>query len=256
MRLSENRNYSWTATVADDARTYDINGQTGPDDFSRVRMPAINSLRRRLARGVTDTDVEFIFRGNVDCVVATERGWLRPEELPPAQLEEKTGTSLSRRASAEIDVTTDRAGAPGGGSPGLSVPLPGKSEPRARDYSNLQRGLSRPHEELGIIVSCHRELKVEGNVVTGSLTERGAQLLLVRDGHPEISPQQASGLFTLWLNEGMVARYRVQLSGQLEIATAGARRTLIVNQTTDTVLKAIGTTRVEIPEEARLKLAQ
>lgn len=244
MRLSASPNYSWVATVTDDARTYDISGQTSSEGFSRVRMPAINTLRRRLARSVTDTEVEFIFRGNVDWVVATEQGWLRAEELPPAQAEEKTGTPPRPNSGANST------------SSGLPGSLPGEPEGRARNYSNLQLGLSRPHEELGIIVSSHREITVTGSVVTGALTERGAQLLLVRDGHPEITPQQARGDFTLWLQGGVVIRYRVQLAGRLEITTTGTRRLVDVNQTTDTRLHAIGTTPIDIPEPARLKLAR
>src|ERR1044071_6730315 len=69
MRLSEQPNYSWVATISDDARTYDIVGKTVRGGFTRVKMPVINSVRRSLGRGVTDTEVDVIFRGNVACVL-------------------------------------------------------------------------------------------------------------------------------------------------------------------------------------------
>src|SRR5215213_6929285 len=83
MRLSDKPNYSWVATVSDDARTYDIDGKTTRGGFTHVKMPAINAVRRRLGRSVTDTRIDMIFRGNVACVIETDNGWLRPEELPP-----------------------------------------------------------------------------------------------------------------------------------------------------------------------------
>jgi hypothetical protein len=254
MRLSEKPNYTWNATVTDDARSYDIAGQIGPEGFSRVRMPAINTVRRRLGRSVTDTEVEFIFRGNVACVVATDQGWLRPEELPPPPENEKKGNASRRGATGDTKSVSVRSGGVDLGPPGLNVPLPGEAENRPRGYSNLQPGLSLPHEELGIIVSSHTEFKVEGDIVTGALTELGAQLLLVRDGRPEIVPRQATGTFKLWLRDGLVTRYQVRLSGQLQIVTPGGRQQVAVNQHTDTVLKNVGATRFEVPEEARRKL--
>ena len=38
---------------------------------------------------------------------------------------------------------------------------------------NLQLGISHPHEELGVIVGSHRELAIDGHVVSGVLTRLG-----------------------------------------------------------------------------------
>src|SRR5215212_3330822 len=81
MRLSEQPNYSWVATVSDDARTYDIVGKTARDGFTAVKMPVVNSVRRQLRRSVTDTEMDIIFRGNVACVIQTDEGWRKPDEL-------------------------------------------------------------------------------------------------------------------------------------------------------------------------------
>ncbi len=258
MRLSDQSNYSWVATVSDDARTYDISGQTVTGAFTRVKMPVINSVRRRLGRSVTDTQIEFIFRGNVTCVIATDDGWLRPGELPPPP---------------EVDSEVDRIVNPAGstGTPGArsisggvikgtvirsSSSPPGDTDERQRGYSNLQLAISHPHEELGVIVSSHTEFKVEGEVVSGTLTDLGAQLLLVRDGQKEITPVRAAGTFKLWLREGLVSRYQVRLEGVLQVNTPGGRRQVAVNQNTETVLKEIGTTRFEVPDQARIKLGR
>jgi hypothetical protein len=81
MRLSDEANYRWVTTVVDDARTYEIRGQTIKGEYTHVKMPMVNSVRRRLGRSATDTDIEAFFKGNVHCVLETEDGWKTVEEL-------------------------------------------------------------------------------------------------------------------------------------------------------------------------------
>jgi hypothetical protein len=252
MRLSEKSNYSWVTTVSDDARTYDIDGKTVRGGFTWVKMPAINSVRRRLGRSVTDTRIDMIFQGNVACVIQTDEGWMRPEELPPPEDPDSDLLLLPATGHAPL----------GGGMPGVitksTVIRRGKrSDPRddeERNYSNLQLAINHPHEELGVIVSSHQEFKVEGDVVTGTLTDLGAQLLLVHDGQKEISPRRAAGTFKLWLRDGIVAKYQVRLEGVLVIDTPRGRRQVDVHQTSDTLVKDVGTTTFDVPAQARSKL--
>ena len=87
--------------------------------------------------------------------------------------------------------------------------------------------------------------------LTGTLTALGAQLLLVRDGHPEIIPEEASGTFTLWIRDGLVYRYKVQLNGYLAVRTPKAIYRLKVKQATTTAIQAVGTTNVVVPDDVR-----
>ena len=252
MRLSDQPSYSWVATVQDDARTYDIDGKTVRGGFTHVKMPVINTVRRRLGRSVTDTRIELIFRGNVACVLRTEDDWKTPEELPEPQEERDTDPPNTRPGSA-----IPGAGAIYGGlMKGAVIRRPATRIPERdeQQYSNLQLGISHPHEELGVIVSSHVDFVVEHDTVTGTLTDLGAQLLLVRDGQKQITPQRAAGTFKLWLRDGMVSKYQVKLQGILTVDTPNGRRHVAVNQTTHTILKDIGTTKFEVPEQARVKL--
>jgi hypothetical protein len=252
MRLSDQPNYSWIATVADDARTYDIFGKTVRGGFTQVKMPVINSVRRKLGRSVTDTQVDLIFRGNVHCVIETEDGWRKPSELPML-----SWNAPEARRSRPPPSVGPILGSSRVSLQGATVPQPGlanRNTPNERSYSNLQLALSHPHEELGVIVGSHDTLNVEGAVVTGSLTELGAQLLLVRDGQKYIEPIAAHGTFKLWLRDGMVTKYQVTLEGTLNVHLQSGRRKVEVHQTTDTILKDIGTTNVEVPDQARVKL--
>jgi hypothetical protein len=135
-------------------------------------------------------------------------------------------------------------------------PPPSDENDPKRSYSNLQLGLSLPHEELGIIVSSHASLNVEDGVAAGTLTELGAQLLLVRDGQKELTPLRGAGTFKLWLRQGSVEKYQVRLEGIIQVDTPNGRRQLAVTQTTDTLLKNVGTTEVNVPDEAIRKLGQ
>lgn len=253
MRLSDEPGYSWVATISDDARTYDINGKTTREGFSWVKMPVINSIRRRLHRSVTDTDVELFFRGNVACVIATDDGWLKPDELPLTAESDPDPMLLS--GSKRRSRIGGAQGSPGGDTSILRVPTPSRPEEKdRRGYSNLQLAVSLPHEELGVIVGSHQDFNVEGDVASGTLTDIGAQLLLVRDGQKEITPLQASGTFKLWLRDGIVTKYQVRLQGILAVETPNGTKKINVQQTTDTVLKDIGTTKLDVPAQVRAKL--
>jgi hypothetical protein len=250
MRLSEQPNYSWVATISDDARTYDVVGQTERGGFSRVKMPVVNTVRRQLGRSVTDTDIDLIYRGNIECVIETEHGWRKVSELsqmPSNDTRSASGAAGSFPGIYPSNTRTTRGRTAKGSNPRDSGP---------RAYSNLQLGLSLPHEELGVIVGSHVEFKVDGDMVTGKLTDLGAQLLLVRDGQDNLQPLRASGTFRIWLRGGMVSKYQLKLEGVLEVQLSSGPKQIQVQQTTDTVVKDIGTTRFEIPEQARDKLGK
>ena len=256
MRLSDQPNYSWVATVLDDARTYDIHGKTSREGYSRVKMPVINSVRKRLGRGVTDTEIEAIFKGNQRCVLATEEGWKKVDELPWNHEEPPDfgGVRTSNHGLPGMGIPTGvrvTTGANIGSRKGGSRRGPEDEEPR---YSNLQLGITHPHEDLGVIVSSHQEWIVDADGVSGTLTDLGAQLLLVRDGQKEIEPRRAAGTFKLWIRDGIVVKYTVKLEGVLSVQTKAGRRDVEVHQTVNTTVKDIGTTRFDVPDEARRKL--
>jgi len=247
MKLTEAKSYSWTTTVDDDARSYEIIGRTDQSDFSLVTMPMVSAVRRRVSRSSSNSNnqVAAVFKGAERCVIQTDEAWNTPAELAAQQRGDRRGP-----------------GGPGGpqGGPGL----PGGVPPRSRRgpgagqsppaYSNLQLTLSRPAEEIGVIVGSHTELKVDGDVFTGTLSETGAKLLLVHPGQNELTPLQARGTFRLWIREGALVKYELILDGTLAVETPNARREVVVHQKSATTLKDVGTTTFTVPNEAREKL--
>ena len=234
--------------------TYDIVGQTTRGGFTHVKMPVVNAVRLRLGRSVTDTQIEAIFRGNVRCVFLTDQRWKTVDELPPPEEDDEF-----EKVAAASNTTGSILGT---GAPTDSVPGMGaithrrnRDDLKAPAYSNLQLAICHPHEELGVIVSSHADWNIAGDTISGTLTELGAQLLLVHDGQNEIEPQRASGSFTVWLRGGRVVKYQVNAEGVLAVATKHGRQQVAVRQKATTVLRDVGTTKFEVPDEARLKLA-
>lgn len=255
MKLSEQPNYSWSATVADDVRTYDVAGKTIRGAGTWLRLPMVKSIAERLGRDA-GTDIEAIFKRSDVFVIHTPEGWKTLPELPRRHPD-----------FGDSDVwVLNFPGTSGGLPSGLGslrdpfddtgmwasllhrVPA-GETE---RGYSNAQFALSRPHEDLAVIVSSHTEMKVEGDHVSGSLSDIGAQLLLVHAGQDHIEPLAAEGMFELIIRDGLVRRYRLRLEGILLIG----KKRILVRQTSETVITNVGATRFELPEEARRKLGE
>ncbi len=256
MRLADQPNYTWVTTVNDDARTYDIEGRTVRGSFTRVKMPVINTVRRRLGRAVTDTQIELIFLGNVACVVESEHGWVTPDELPPPPEDQEEFVAFG---TPHTPITLGSTGAPVGGVIKGAVVRPRRpksDEAQTRGYSNLQLAISHPHEDLAVILSSHADLQVEGDSVSGTLTDRGAQLLLVRDGQKQITPLRAAGTFKVWFRERLPVKYQLRLDGVLLVETSTSRRQVAVRQHSDTVIRDVGRTAFFVPDQAIVRLTR
>lgn len=254
MRLSDQSNYSWVTTVEDDVRTYDVLGMTRRDGFTRLKMPMTEAMRRRLGRAAMDSMLDVIYHGKSRCVIDTVDGWKSVGELPWL-VERRYQSDLAALSPTAIGLTM-----PGQFGGALSPPparprraIRPRGETAAPDaYSTLKLALNHPHEDLGVIVSSHAEMRCEGDVASGTLNAIGALLLLVRDDESEVEPRQAAGTFKLWMRGGVVTKYQVKLEGVLVLGV----RTFEVKQTTTTVLKDIGITKFSVPDEARLKLGE
>jgi hypothetical protein len=94
------------------------------------------------------------------------------------------------------------------------------------------------------------DITVDGDIATGTLTDLGAQLLLVYDGHEYIKPVIAAGRFKLWIHDGRVTKFQLDLAGILVVR----RDPVYVRQTSTTTLREVGTASFMIPEYALRKL--
>lgn len=256
MRLPEAANYQWHTEVTDDARTYEIVGATDrATDYSLVTMPmpATTSSGRPggprggRASGGNSNTVTAVFSGDENLVVQEGDAWRRPGERPATAERGRGGPGGFGGPGSGIGgpgVPRGR-GPRGGRGPGTDTPTP---------PSNLQNTLNRPHEEIAVIIAGSEDMKAEGEVISGRLTETSAQLLLVHAGQKDLTPLRASGTFRLWVKAGALVRYETKLEGVIQLETPAGRREYTVHQTATTRVSNVGTTKVDVPEAARKQL--
>lgn len=254
MKLSEESNYSWRTSVIDDARSYEVDGRMC-SGYTWQRQPMPKTIAKRLGRGAGDL-LEAIFKDTYHYVIATDAGWRMLSELPKAHADWQDDEWIY--VSAPIwrtpDLPADESAFDPFGLPrAIYLPvLRNDEEASGRPYSNAQFALAQPHQELAIVVSCHTDLCVEGDVVSGRLNDIGAQLLLVHDGHEYIKPVVATGRFKLWLHGESVAKYVLELAGILVVE----RSPVYVRQKSTTVLSNVGTTVFPLPLDVQERLAR
>ncbi len=100
-----------------------------------------------------------------------------------------------------------------------------------------------------------KDLKSADGVYSGDLTEEGAKSLLTFGGGrgggngPEITG--AKGSVKFWLKEGGLAKFEVKVKGT--VSFNGNDRE--IDRTTTIEIKEVGSTKVEVPEEAKKKLS-
>jgi hypothetical protein len=250
MRLSEQPRYSWLCTVTDDAKTYDIEGKT-ERGLTWQRQPMPKVIARRLGRE-GGHELEAIFSAPLRYVIRTEKGWKAPEELPKQHDDWNDDQWVYVSVPSSVIRTPDLPGDfnPIGMATTVAIPVLPNESSDGKVYSNAQFALALPHEELGIIVSSHADFEVEGDVAFGTLTDIGAQLLLVHDGHEYIQPVTAGGRFRVWLKAGRVEKYSLELAGIVVVD----RKAVYVRQKSTTTLKDVGSARIEVPADARRRL--
>jgi len=98
-----------------------------------------------------------------------------------------------------------------------------------------------------------KELKQEGDVYSGELTEEGAKSQLMFGGRggtnaPEISG--AKGSVKFWLKDGLLSKYEIKVQGKVTVN--GNDRD--VDRITTVEIKDIGSTKVQVPDDAKKKL--
>jgi hypothetical protein len=110
-----------------------------------------------------------------------------------------------------------------------------------------------PAAQAGELADKVKELKQDGDVYSGDLTEEGAKSQLMFGGRgganaPEISG--AKGAVKFWVKDGVLSKYEIKVQGK--VTFNGNDRD--VDRTTTIEIKDIGSTKVEVPDDAKKKL--
>ena len=129
------------------------------------------------------------------------------------------------------------------------------SEGPGRFMARMLRDLKAPAAQAADIVSFTKELKKEGDVYTSDLTEAGAKNFLAfrRRGAggegPSVSDAKGSAKF--WIKDGVLSKFEFKLTGKMDFGG----NEMDVDRTTTVEVKDIGTTKVQVPDEANKKLS-
>lgn len=127
-----------------------------------------------------------------------------------------------------------------------------KEEGFARMPALFVRNTRTPAKEAAELVLAAKDLKKEGDVISGELTEEGAknmQSFRGPDGQgPAIS--DASGSVKFWLKDGLLTRYEFKLKGKMKFGDNEFPN----DRTTTVEIKDVNSTKVEVPEAAKPKL--
>jgi hypothetical protein len=124
-----------------------------------------------------------------------------------------------------------------------------------RFMATRMQSLKAPAAEVEDLVSKAKAIKKDGDTYSGELTEDGAKSLLTfgfrrRDGQAPPPATNAKGSVKFWLKDGLMTKYESKVSGKREFN--GEERE--IERTTKIEIKDVGTTKVEVPEEAKKKL--
>ena len=130
----------------------------------------------------------------------------------------------------------------------------GQQQGPGRFMAGMARTLRTPAEQAVEVANGVKEFKADGDAIGGDLTEEAAKNLLrmrrggANGGGPTISDAKGSAKF--WIKDGLLTKYEFKVSGK--VTFNGNERD--VDRTTTTEIKAVGSTKVEVPEAAKKKL--
>jgi len=116
------------------------------------------------------------------------------------------------------------------------------------------QNLKAPAAEVADLLSKAKDLKQEGDVYSGQLTEEGAKELLMagrRRGDDAREPKNAKGSVKFWTKDGLLTKYELKQQGT--ISFGGNERD--IDGTTTVEIKDVGKTKLEVPEAAKKKLS-
>jgi len=123
----------------------------------------------------------------------------------------------------------------------------------ARFMAGMARNFKAPTAQAADVAGATKELKKEGDVYAGDLTEQGAkELMRFRRGGgngPEIKDAKGSAKF--WIKDGVLSKYEFKVTGSMNFNG----NDIDVDRTTTVEIKDIGSTKVEVPEGAKKKLS-
>jgi hypothetical protein len=118
------------------------------------------------------------------------------------------------------------------------------------------RNFKSPAVQAEEIAGKTKDLTKTDDVYAGDLTEDGAKSLMTfgrRGGNgqgPEIS--NAKGTVKFWIKDGAITKYQTKVTGTMKNRDGDD---MDIDRTTTVDIKDVGTTKIEVPEDAKKKMS-
>lgn len=127
-----------------------------------------------------------------------------------------------------------------------------KEEGFARFPAMIVRGVKAPAKEAATLAAAAKELKKDGEVISGDLTEEGAKAAQAMPGMGGEAPAitGASGSVKFWLKDGALVKYQLKYKGTMSMGG----NDMPMDRDTTVEIKDVGTTKLEVPEDVKKKL--
>ena len=127
----------------------------------------------------------------------------------------------------------------------------GRGGAGGRGLENFKTPVQQAEEIVGKV----KELKKDGDVVTGELTEEAVKSLLTmggrrRDGSEAPAPTETKGSIKLWMKDGALAKMETHVAGKLSVNG----NAMTIDRKSITEIKDVGTTTLDVPEDVKKKL--
>ena len=216
-KLADAPNYAWKATT-EMAGGGGGGGRFGGPTEGKAEKDGFTHVS--MTRG--DNTIEVVRKGDKGAV-KTPDGWQSFEELQADQ---------------------------GGGQGGQG---------RGRFMGRMLRNLRAPAQEAADVAAKTKEITKSGDAYTADLTEEGAkELMSFRGGRGGQggqggnipAPTNAKGTAKFWLKDGQLAKYEYNVKGTMSFNG----NDIDIDRTTTVEIKDVGSTKVEVPAEAKAKV--
>jgi hypothetical protein len=113
-----------------------------------------------------------------------------------------------------------------------------------------------PDDEAGKLLKAVKELKAgDGDSLSGDLTPEGAKDFLTfhpRHGDPPPPPKDAKGSVKFWLKDGALTKFESHLQAKVAFGPDQDEQDFEITRTIE--IQSVGTTKVDVPTEARKAL--
>ena len=223
-KLADAPSYSWSTTTAN-AGGGGQGGRGGGPSSGKATKDGYAIITRTFG----ENTMESVIKGDKTVMKNQEGAWQTPEEMMAA-------------------FGGGQGAPPGGGRGGRG--------------GGFGRGgaANMPAAEATALLGGIKELKAADGVISGDLTKEAVAARLfpfgggrrggAGGGEAPPPPENAKGSVKFWVKDGSLAKYQYNVQGTMSFGG----NDIEINRTTTVEIKDVGTTKVEVPEEAKKKL--